>query len=244
MSKCVNCGEELLNGAKFCMYCGQRQPEESEIVPAAPEAAAQEAEMPESSRFFAAAALEETAKAAVVEETPAEVSAAEEKPAEAETAPETPAEPEIEEKPAAEPVRLTFDPPAAPSFATAPTATAVLEKPVLQEQKPESFVPQAVPAADPEKPGNKSKWQIMSTWGYIGAVLLMCVPVIGLIFAIVWACGGCRKYAKRNIARATLIFMAAGVLITVAAALVLRFVFPEVLVYAFEFFNPGYTIVF
>lgn len=235
MSKCINCGEELLEGAKFCMHCGQRQPEESETLPAEPvaEAAAQEPEMPESSRFFAAATLEETAKAAESEKT-VEIASAAESEAEP-VVPEMPAEP-------AAPVRLTFDPPAAPSFA--PAATAVLEKPVQQEAKPAEFTAPPVPATDPEKPGNKSKWQVMSTWGYVGAILLMCLPVIGLIFSIVWACGGCRKYAKRNLARAALIFMAIGVILTVAAALVLRFAFPELLVYAFEFFNPGYTIVF
>ena len=32
--------------------------------------------------------------------------------------------------------------------------------------------------------------------------------------------------------------------LTVAAGLVLRFAFPDILVRVFEFFNPGYTIEF
>ena len=36
-------------------------------------------------------------------------------------------------------------------------------------------------------------------------MLLLCIPVIGLILLIVWACGGCRKLSKRSFARATLI---------------------------------------
>ena len=84
----------------------------------------------------------------------------------------------------------------------------------------------------------------MSTWGTVGAILLMAIPVVGLIFAIVWACGGCRKYAKRNLARAELILMAVGVLLAVAGALVLRFAYPQILISIYELLNPGYTIIF
>lgn len=100
----------------------------------------------------------------------------------------------------------------------------------------------SVPADD--KPGKKSKWGVISTKGYIGINLLMAIPGIGLILTIIWACGGCRKYAKRNYARAALIFLFAGIILLVAAALVIRFAFPEFIVYVFEMLCPGYTIVF
>ena len=101
-----------------------------------------------------------------------------------------------------------------------------------------------VPAEETDKPRKKSKWDIISTKGYVGINLLMAIPGVGLILTIIWACGGCRKYAKRNYARAALIFMAIGVLLLIAAALVLRFVFADVIVQVFESLYPGYTIIF
>ena len=115
---------------------------------------------------------------------------------------------------------------------------------VIPNFTPEKPEPAAVPAEDPERPKKKSKWGIISTKGYIGINLLMAIPVIGLILTIIWACGGCRKYAKRNYARAMLIFMAIGIILLIVGALVLRFVFPELIVQVFEMLYPGYTIVF
>ena len=100
------------------------------------------------------------------------------------------------------------------------------------------------PAENADKPGKKSKWDIITTKGYVGINLLMAIPGIGLILTIIWACGGCRKYAKRNYARAALIFIAIGILLLIAAALVIRFIFPEIIVQAFEIACPGYTIIF
>lgn len=140
----------------------------------------------------------------------------------------------------------------------APVETEFIPKPLFVEREetkkpaydsvvipaaPERQEP-AAPAEDPEKPGKKSKWGVISTKGYIGINLLMAIPGIGLILTIIWACGGCRKYAKRNYARAALIFMAVGIILLVAAALVLRFAFPELIVQIFELLYPGYTIVF
>ena len=100
------------------------------------------------------------------------------------------------------------------------------------------------PAENADKPGKKSKWDIITTKGYVDINLLMAIPGIGLILTIIWACGGCRKYAKRNYARAALIFIAIGILLLIAAALVIRFIFPEIIVQAFEIVCPGYTIIF
>lgn len=57
-------------------------------------------------------------------------------------------------------------------------------------------------------PGEDSPYQPISVWGYVGIMLLMCVPCVGFIFLIVWACGGCRKVNKKNYARAALIVAA------------------------------------
>ena len=68
------------------------------------------------------------------------------------------------------------------------------------------------PASDVPPAG--SKYELISTGGFIGIMLLMCIPIIGQILMIVWACGGCRKLQKRNLARASLIMMAVALVIS------------------------------
>ncbi len=60
-----------------------------------------------------------------------------------------------------------------------------------------------------------SKYEPISTWGYIGIMLLMCIPVVGFILVLVWAFGGCRKLNKRNLARASLIMTVISIIIAV-----------------------------
>lgn len=64
-------------------------------------------------------------------------------------------------------------------------------------------------------PGEDSPYQPISVWGYVGIMLLMCVPCVGLVFLIVWACGGCRKVNKKNFARAALIITLISTLLSV-----------------------------
>ncbi len=64
----------------------------------------------------------------------------------------------------------------------------------------------------PPAPG--SRYDPITTGGYIGIMLLMCIPVVGLILAVVWAFGGCKKVNKRNLARATLIMMVIGLVLS------------------------------
>ncbi len=83
-----------------------------------------------------------------------------------------------------------------------------------------SPAPKPAPAAAPaqtadEIPPKGSKYEPISTGGYVGILLLMCLPVIGLILAIIWACGGCTKINKRNLSRAYLIFMAISLVISI-----------------------------
>ena len=59
--------------------------------------------------------------------------------------------------------------------------------------------------SEADTPAADSKYQPISTWGYIGIILLLSIPIIGPVIAIVWAFGGCRKVNKRNFARASLI---------------------------------------
>lgn len=70
-------------------------------------------------------------------------------------------------------------------------------------------------------PGADSKYEPVTTGGFIGIMLLMCIPLVGIILAIIWACGGCRKVNKRNLARAMLIMMLIGAVLS----LILSFAF-------------------
>lgn len=69
-------------------------------------------------------------------------------------------------------------------------------------------------------PGEDSPYQPISVWGYVGIMLLMCIPCVGLILLIVWACGGCRKVNKKNYARAALIVMAISTVLSVVMWLI------------------------
>ena len=66
-----------------------------------------------------------------------------------------------------------------------------------------------------------SRYAPVSTWGFIGIMLLSVIPVIGWIFVIVWACGGCRKINKRNYARAALIMTLISIIVTCACGYLL-----------------------
>ena len=55
------------------------------------------------------------------------------------------------------------------------------------------------------KPKSDGKYAVMSVGEYFGSMLIMAIPVIGWIFAMVWALGGTKKVNKANLARATLI---------------------------------------
>lgn len=54
-------------------------------------------------------------------------------------------------------------------------------------------------------PKSTVEHELISTGGFVGILLLMGVPIVNLVFLIVWACGGCKKLQKRYYARAMLI---------------------------------------
>ena len=126
---------------------------------------------------------------------------------------------------------VAAEPTPAPTSAPAPTpaAPAPAPQPVTQPQSipqpPKAAPAQGRPAYTPPPPAYTpptagetpppagSKYELISTGGFIGIMLLMCIPVVGLILMIVWACGGCRKIQKRNLARAGLIMMVISVIL-------------------------------
>lgn len=102
---------------------------------------------------------------------------------------------------------------------------------------------QVVPAVDPARVKADKANVPMSSVGTALSIILMNIPVIGLIIAIVWACGGCRKTGRRNLARAFLMLLILCFVLLIVAALLLRFVFADELVAFFEQMVPGYTLV-
>lgn len=148
-----------------------------------------------------------------------------------------------------------FPMPEAPSVSETPFDTPAPEKPEAPAQQsapaytaPAAAAPvytqpaPAAPAADPDKPGKKSKYAPMTAWGMAIEWILMSIPVVGFILMILWSCGLCRKIARRNLARAYLIILIIGIVLVIVAALLARFAFADVLTNIVEQLLPGYTL--
>ena len=107
--------------------------------------------------------------------------------------------------PAPPPPQSAPQPQAAPVYAQTATATM---------PPPQSAYQPAAACGGDMAPVKGSKYEPITTGGYIGIMLLMCIPIVGQILMIVWALGGCRKINKRNLARASLILMLVMMLLT------------------------------
>ena len=113
-------------------------------------------------------------------------------------------------------------PPPVPQAAYQPQAQAS-----VPEQLRAPAMQQTIYGSDaPPPPG--SKYELITTGGFIGIMLLMCIPVVGQILMIVWACGGCRKVNKRSLARASLIMMVVMLVISFLIGLALKSLFGTV----------------
>ena len=110
-------------------------------------------------------------------------------------------------------------PQAAPVYAQTATATM---------PPPQSAYQPAAACGGDMAPVKGSKYEPITTGGYIGIMLLMCIPIVGQILMIVWALGGCRKINKRNLARASLIMMVVALVISFILGLVLKSLFGKV----------------
>lgn len=62
----------------------------------------------------------------------------------------------------------------------------------------------------------------MSTGSYLGTLLLLSIPLVGLVLALVWAFGGGRNLNRRNLTRAYLILMVVVLVISLILGLVVR----------------------
>jgi hypothetical protein len=57
------------------------------------------------------------------------------------------------------------------------------------------------------EPSQSSPFAVLSSWGFVGSMLLLWLPVAGFIIAIVWASGGTYNQNRRNLARAYLLII-------------------------------------
>lgn len=96
----------------------------------------------------------------------------------------------------------------------APQPQQAYVAPPAPPAQPYAAQPYAPPAADPNALPPGSKYEPITTGGYIGIMLLMMLPLINFILLLVWACGGCRKVNKTNFARAMLIIMLVGTVLS------------------------------
>ncbi|MDR1188614.1 MAG: zinc ribbon domain-containing protein [Bifidobacteriaceae bacterium] len=86
----------------------------------------------------------------------------------------------------------------------------------------------AAPPASPEparlvrrpapEPILDSRRDVVSTGGYIGTVILLSLPLIGMISAIIWAWSGRTNLNRRNLARASLILALVGLVLGILLA--------------------------
>lgn len=134
-----------------------------------------------------------------------------------ETAPEVTAEPIVTPAPEASPVAEPAPQPTPPP--PQPQPQPVYQAPPQPQPQPITY------AATEPVPPKGSKYAPITTWGYIGIFILMCIPLVGLILMIIWACGKCKKIAKRNLARAMLIMTAVGLVISLIIGIAGRAVF-------------------
>ena len=118
--------------------------------------------------------------------------------------------------PSPPPPQSAPQPQAAPVYAQAATAT----------MPPPAYQPAAAYGGDVPPPKG-SKYEPITTGGYIGIMLLMCIPIVGQILMIVWAFAA-RKVNKRSLARASLIMMVVMLIISFLIGLAVKSLFGKV----------------
>lgn len=82
---------------------------------------------------------------------------------------------------------------------------------------------------------------VVSTWMYIGLMILFSLPVAGLIVAIVFACGATSNENIKNYSRAVLIMMLISFVLSMILAIVFVFLIQtNVIPYAYSIFDKIY----
>ena len=139
--------------------------------------------------------------------------------------------PEVPKPEAPKPEAPQQEAPAPQQQAYAQPQPAYAQQPGQGYAQPQPQPVYAQPAAAPilaqaQAPMTGSPYELITTGGFVGISLLLCIPVIGPILMLIWALGGCRKYQKRYMARAmlilTVIMLIVGLLLGLAAKLLFK----------------------
>lgn len=126
----------------------------------------------------------------------------------------------------------TFVPQAQPQ-PTPVSQPAVQPVPQAAPQPAPQPAPRPAPQPGPQEPNvSGTPYEPITTGGFVGILFLMGIPVLGFLLTIIWACGGCRKLSKRAFARANLIWLAIGLILSLILGLVAWSMFDTLLRYA------------
>ena len=116
------------------------------------------------------------------------------------------------------------------------TANAAPEPQPAEPAAAEDIFEEDQPAAEPENrmsitsdvpQQNFEHADEPSTWSFVLTIFLLSIPAVGLIYAIVLACGGTKYEAKKHLARAVFLYNFILLVLISAAVLVLMLTMGE-----------------
>ena len=58
---------------------------------------------------------------------------------------------------------------------------------------------------EPSPPEKHSRFAVVNSWSFMGTMLLMSIPIVGLILTLVWAMGGANNLNRVHFARGVLL---------------------------------------
>ncbi len=92
---------------------------------------------------------------------------------------------------------------------------------IQQQPQPQPTQPQADPYVPNTYVQLPPEEEVTSVGDWFLTILLMCIPCVGIIMLFVWAFGGSTQKSKANWAKAQLIWVAIGIIISVIFYLLL-----------------------
>ena len=95
-------------------------------------------------------------------------------------------------------------------------------------EQPAPVAPSPVPIQQ-SQPQQNINSDVMSTLAYIGTFILFAIPIVGLIFAIIWSFNNSINRNRRNLSRAFLIFTIISIILTVILSIVFSAIIGSIL---------------